>query len=189
MKTQRSLVICAAAILLMAASGIAQEKARPADIPLRITVVLNEYDGSKKVTSLPYVMPCRATVHRDRSSLRLGFRVPYKSGDSFQYQDVGTDIDCQAGLPDEAGRYMVELTVNYNAVYPPTARLSSEERHPGSPTAAPIAAVTGEAPITGGFRGNFGVALLDGQTAEAATATDPVSGHVWKVQATLNVVK
>jgi hypothetical protein len=31
--------------------------------------------------------------------------------------------------------------------------------------------------------------IRDGQTVEAMTATDPVSGHVWKVEVTLNVVK
>ncbi|HUI40619.1 MAG TPA: hypothetical protein VL523_01505 [Terriglobia bacterium] len=191
MKTRSSLAIPAAAFLLTAAVGRAQEKKPPAAIPLRVTVLLNEYDGNKKLTSLPYVMPCKATDHRDRTSLRLGFQVPYKAKqDQIQYQNVGTDIDCNASLPDEEGRYIVDLNIAYTAVFPAAARLSSGEPHPGAATAAPVGpAITGDAPITGGFQANLSVPVHDGQTVEAATATDPVSGHVWKVEVTLNVVK
>ena len=39
------------------------------------------------------------------------------------------------------------------------------------------------------FTSNFSILLKDGQTAQYASATDPVSGETLRVDATLNVLK
>ena len=39
------------------------------------------------------------------------------------------------------------------------------------------------------FTSNFNILLKDGQTAQYASATDPVSGETLKVDVTLNVLK
>jgi hypothetical protein len=39
------------------------------------------------------------------------------------------------------------------------------------------------------FTSNFSILLKDGQTAQYASATDPVSGETLKVDATINVLK
>ena len=185
MQTRRLFAGCIAAVLLAAAAGIAAEKnAPPPDTPLRITVVFNEYNGGKKVSSLPYVMACKASARHDVSSLEMGFRVPIKvKQDEIQFEDVGTHIDCRVAPADERGGFMLWLGVRYSAVYSPSQNSNKTAKwHPGAPLA--------DDPIFGGFRASLQDLLLhNGQTVEAATATDPVSGHVWKVEVTLNVVK
>jgi hypothetical protein len=168
------------AVLLLGSLGRAEEKSPPPEVPLRMTVLLNEFDGSTKVSSLPYIMPCKATRSHEPSSLRMGFQVPYTTGDNqVQYRSVGTNIDCGAAPPDERGGYMVNLGVEHEVVY---RSGPNGELHPGAPGNG--------APVTGGIHATLRDLLLhDGQTVNALTATDPVSGHVWKVEVTLNVVK
>jgi hypothetical protein len=184
MHTRRLAMGLIAALLVVATISVAEDKAPPPDVPLRITVVFNEYDGSRKIASLPYVMPCKASIHNDTSQLKMGFRVPYKvKQDEIQFQDVGTHIDCRAAPPDERGGFMVRLGVNHMTVYsPPHGSDGAAKWRPGDPLAAD--------PVFGEIAAAMSDLLVhDGQTVEAATATDPVSGHVWKVEFTLNVVK
>ena len=44
-------------------------------------------------------------------------------------------------------------------------------------------------PLVRQYRGDVGMFLREGQTAEGTVATDPLTGHVFKVEVTLNVVK
>jgi hypothetical protein len=184
MQTKRLTLGSIAAVLLVATSLVAEDKTPLPDIPLRMTVVFNEYDGSRKIASLPYVMPCKSSRGREDSQLRMGFRVPYKvKQDEIQFQDVGTRIECSSVLPNEGGEFMVRLGVDHTTVYSPSRPdAAAAEWRPGQPLA--------DDPVFGDIAANM-VALLihDGQTVEAMTATDPVSGHVWKVEVTLNVVK
>ncbi|HEV2383200.1 MAG TPA: hypothetical protein VG206_25825 [Terriglobia bacterium] len=173
------------AVLLLALLGMAEEKSPPAEIPFKLTVVLNEYDGNTKVSSLPYIMPCKATSRliQEASVLRMGFEVPYLSKENeVQYRSVGTNLDCRSTPPDERGGFMVDLGIEHNVVYSHTG--ANGELRPGTPQA------NAAAPVTGGIHANLRTLLLhDGQTVNALTATDPVNGHVWKVEVTLNVVK
>ena len=185
MNARRLAIGIIAALLLAPTASVAEDKTPPPDVPLRMTVVFNEYDGTRKIASLPYVMPCKASFRgRDPSALRIGFDVPYKTKqDEVNYRNVGTNIDCSAALPDERGGFMVNLGVEHNGVYSPKETSTAVELQPGTP----IGLV---APVTGGIRASLHDLLIhDGQTVEALTATDPVSGHVWKVEVTLNVVK
>jgi hypothetical protein len=168
------------AVLLLASLGRAEQSSPPPEVPLRMTVVLTEYDGSTKLSSLPYIIPCKAARSHDRSSLRMGFQVPYTTGDNqIQYRSVGTNLDCESEPPDERGGFMVNLGVEHEVVY---RSGPNGELHPGAPGNG--------APVTGGIHATLRDLLLhDGQTVNALTATDPVSGHVWKVEVTLNVVK
>jgi hypothetical protein len=172
-----------AVVLLAATVCVAQDRTSPPDVPLRITVVFNEYDGSKKIASLPYEMPCKASVRHDPSALQMGFRVPYKvKQDEIQFMNVGTHIDCQSALPDERGHFLIQLAVEHNTVYAPAGPNKAVEWRPGEGLP--------EDPVFAGIQANLRDLLLhDGQTLEALTATDPVSGHLWKVEVTLNVAK
>lgn len=180
MKKAKIQLVCVVTALLLAPLAMAQDKGPQPDIPLKLTVVLNEYDGNTKVSSLPYVMPCKTSQHRETSSLRMGFEVPYTTEENkIQYRNVGTNIDCRSTPPDEHGGFMISLGVEHEVVY---RSGPNGEMRPGSPGNG--------APVTGGIHANLSDVLLhDGQTANVLTATDPVSGHVWKVEATLNVVK
>jgi hypothetical protein len=157
--------------------------------PLQVTIIFNEYDGGKRVSSLPYQMACNANPHQDTSSLRLGLRVPIATGSSragnadvqWTYQNVGTDIDCRATAAPE-GAFLIGLGLKRNVVYPPNASSARVEWQPGAPLPSQ--------PIFGGFEADVKNLLLrDGETVQAATATDPVSGHVWKIDVSLKVGK
>src|SRR5262245_19838194 len=80
----------------------AEEKAdtRKELTPLRVQVVVTEYEGEKKINSLPYTFLVNATEVSQRQSparIRMGLRVPLAtSSNQFQYQQVGTNLDCWA---------------------------------------------------------------------------------------------
>ncbi len=177
------------ALLLFAGAAPAQPKpAATTDniIPLKVEIVLSEYAGTKEVSRLPYTLAVNAVSDHqpDWVHLRMGVRVPIavavggSSGLSaqFQYQDVGTNIDCAANtLPQ--GTFKLELTV---------VRTSVDLSHQGK--GAGVSLASGQ-PIVRQFRVSNALVLRDGQTDTSTIATDPVSGHVLRVTVTLHVVK
>jgi len=179
----------AVAALLIAALGTpvrAQERP-PSNAPntVRIQVLLSRYQGEKKLGSLPYTLSIQPD-DRSRSghaTVRLGTQVPItttvrQSGEAnapsvptVQYRDVGTSIDCTVvSLLD--GRFKVDISVEDSSVDTPPAG-GSNPAHP---------------PFRS-FRTSDSLLLTDGQSAQFSTATDRVSGDVWKVDVTLTVVK
>ncbi len=92
---------------------------------------------------------------------------------SYQYKDVGTNIDCQAvGQAD--GTFNLEIKLNDSSV-------SYDSKDPTQ-------ALKG-IPAFRNFTSNFSILLKDGQTAQYASATDPVSGETLRVDVTVNVLK
>jgi len=139
--------------------------------PLRVQVVFTEYDGEKKIVSLPYSFAVNADERRARpgTQIREGARIPVSSGkDQWQYLDVGTNIDCSA-QSQEDGRYKLSLSVERSSV-------SQETSDTGHPTIR-------------SFRADVNPILKDGQTYETIMATDPVNGHVSRITVTLTVPK
>jgi hypothetical protein len=143
--------------------------------PLRVQLVFTEYDGDKKIVSLPYSFSVNADERRARpgTQIRNGVRIPVpvasgpnKEATQYQYMDVGTNIDCSAQSQDD-GRYKLVLTVERSSV--------SQEQ---STTATPVIRQ---------FGAEMNPILKDGQTLETVMATDPVNGHVYRVTVTLNV--
>lgn len=174
------------------------------EIPVKILVVINEFEGAKKIATLPYTLytlsagpgsPFRHPVQGPRESMRYQLRIPIVTGTfqqssangspvstQFTYQDVGTDIDYTARtLPNDS--YELDFTVDRTWASLPG---SESQRTPAASERGFV--VTGQ-PILPHFRNNFVVMLKDGQTVEGASATDPVSGHVLKVDVTLTVLK
>ena len=151
--------------------------------PLKVTVVFNEYEGEKKVSSLPYVLFLKAGAeHKDyMGTVRMGVRVPVWTGakdSAVQYQDVGSNIDCWA-RPAQGDRYALELRLERSSLYTgkddhPVAQKPDDELHQ---------------PIMRQFRSNSTVTLRDGQTTQSIMATDPLNGHTIRVEVTLNVLK
>jgi hypothetical protein len=150
-------------------------------VPLKVTVVFTEYDGEKKLSSLPYALFLKA----DDSShfvgrVRMGVRVPIWTGgkeSAIQYQDVGSNLDCYAQAED--GKYMLDLSLERSSIYPN----SSEYPAASKPDEQP------HQPLVRQFRANLALMLRDGQTTQNTVATDPLNGHTVKVEVTLNVVK
>jgi hypothetical protein len=146
-------------------------------VPLKLQLVLSRYQGDKKLSTTPYVLWVTAN-DRERTSLRMGVEVPIGSTEKgYNYRSVGTNIDCSAvSVPD--GQYKLALTVTDSSVY----------FSQGTPDPT-LGSITRAAPSFRSFSGKFTILLRDGQTAQYTAATDPVSGEVLKVDATLNVLK
>lgn len=75
---------------------------------LRVQVVFNEYDGEKKISSLPYTLLVNADDKGPQAAVRMGLRVPIETGagsgtaKQFQYMDVGTNLDGMRTKPKTA---------------------------------------------------------------------------------------
>jgi hypothetical protein len=155
--------------------------------PLRLQIVIAEYDGEKKVSNLPYTLILNAGdshEHGRRVSVRMGLRVPIAtsagmSSSSFQYQDVGTNLDAGADRTDDA-KFILHLSVERSSTYSSSA---------GRATTNPGNEVPPNQPVIQQFRSELDVLVRDGQTIQTTAATDPVSGRVTKVEVTANVLK
>jgi hypothetical protein len=164
-------------------AATAQDK--PALVPLKVDLVVSRTAGAKKVSSLPYTLWMTAN-DKQMTSVRMGVQVPVtttvfeKQGGgeptrSWSYQNVGTNIDCEATTVGD-GRYQLRIRLTDSSV---------DRDAPGSPTKDPNAGV----PALRSFNSSFNILLKDGQTAQYASATDPVSGETLKVDVTLAVLK
>lgn len=150
--------------------------------PLRVQVVFNEYDGDKRISSLPYTLLLKSDGFA--TSMRMGLRVPIESTSNtgvkqFQYQDVGTNLDATAKV--DGDKFNLNLHVEKSSVYVPG----------GAGKSASIGGneISSSQPIIQQFRIQGNLLMRDGQTVQSTAATDPVTGHVLKLDVTLNVTK
>jgi hypothetical protein len=145
---------------------------------LRVDIVLTEYDGAKKISSLPYTIYTASGLHPS-ASLRMGVKVPVASGSgSLSYMNVGTSIDCRAITLDD-GSYDLSIFVDRSSIYTATQEQSESQTIHASASQ----------PVIRNFNTGFDVALHDGDTKEGTSATDPLNGHVLKISVTLHVEK
>ncbi len=162
----------------------AATEARPAQpTPLRIAVTFTEFEGDKKVKSLPYTMVVVADGKPPKSVVKMGSRVPVYAGKEhgMQYLDIGTNIDCQASRAND-NRFDIRLILerswvegNLAVAVDPDASSQSTGQFPE--------------PIVRQFKSELSLTLRDGQTVESSFATDPLSGKVFKVEVSLAVMK
>ncbi len=191
MKTMRRLVILLVVGILLASAGRAQEKPKaPAEskpvTPLKVQVVFTEFEGEKKISSLPYIFFVNAEDRPSRHgvSLRMGLRVPMVTGgkdSNLQYMDIGTDIDCSAQALDD-GRFRLALTVRRSSVH----SSAPDKKSPAETTGEPR---YGSQPIVRSFSSTLDLLLRDGQTVQSTAATEPISGRVLKIDVTVWVAK
>lgn len=192
--TQLTRCSAAALVVLMTATLGAQDKSAPAaaqvqaqpakQVPLKVQLVLSRYQGEKKLSSVPYLLWITSSTPsqgENRTSLRMGVKIPVSTGSdatafgSYNYQDVGTNIDCGA-LAVGDGTYKVNVVLTDSSLY-----FQDREKESAAPSRTP--------PSFRSFTSNFTILLRDGQTAQYTSATDQVSGEVLKIDATLNVLK
>jgi hypothetical protein len=180
------------ALFFTYALGRAQEKPNPNEkakpvTPVRLQVVLTEYDGEKKVASLPYSMllnsePAGHAAYTTYTNFtRIGVRVPVPSGGKDgqpTFVDVGSNIDCGVKT-EEDGRFTVRLSFERSSLY---------FQGRGDEKGTIKTADTGQ-PYIPTMRMQSLVLVKDGQTLEALMAVDPLNGHVFKINLTLNVQK
>lgn len=187
-------ILAVLTMLLCGQVGRTQEKANPSErtkpsIPVKLTVVLTENDGDKKVASLPYTILVNADSsgpgqgHAPYSSYtRIGVRVPVagagKEGQS-TFVDVGSNIDCGVQR-EEDGRFTVRLNFERSSLY---FQGKGEER------GTIKTAETGQPYIPTIRAQSLLVTVKDGQSLEVLTATDPLNGHIFRLNLTLNVQK
>jgi hypothetical protein len=154
---------------------------------LRVQIVFSEYEGEKKVKSLPYTVLVLAGTDRDFnwSKIRMGDRVPVVTGREggaiqFQYIDVGTNIDCRAFVMS-GGRFRLATSLERSSVQSDIPVATAKE----------ITSVESQfhEPTIRQFRSDTNVTLRDGQTLETNFATDPTTGKVIKLEITANVLK
>ena len=149
-----------------------------------MSLVFSRYQGDKKISSVPHTL---WVTTGERTSLRLGTQIPVpttvvaKEGEkvqSYNYRDVGTNIDCSAAsLAD--GWFRLGITITDSSVYYPDQ----------SDAAVRSSMASTGAPAFRNFNSTFTMVLKDGQTGQSTSVTDPVSGQVIKLDATVNVQK
>jgi hypothetical protein len=156
--------------------------------PLKVQVVLTEFDGEKKVKSMPYVSYLNVYEggRGGNAKVRIGTRVPVYSGkdSETQYMDIGTNIDCRA-TDGDAGSFHLDVVVERswveNDVLIPAVKQSGSDK--------PELPGQFREPIIRQFKSEMGVTLRDGQTSESMAITDPISGRVSKIEVSLSVLK
>lgn len=159
---------------------------------LRVDIVLTEYAGDKRVSRLPYTLYVGVTdpqhgLHAPSAFLRMGVKVPIATGPvpakgsnlianyQYQYENVGTNIDVDATKLGE-GLYRLQCTVERTAVS------SAHQDGLDQSGILPLPTLTN-------FNSRFELNLRDGQNAEGMSATDPISGHVMKINVAVFVLK
>ncbi len=194
---KRPILAVSIATLLLVVPGLrAQDKeksaenAKPAEAaktitPLRVQVTFTEYDGDKKISSLPYTLLINADDRGSTAAVRMGLRVPIETSSNtgvkqISYQDIGTNLDGRAEKTED-GRFLLKLNLERSSAYLPGTNAKS-----GSVGGNEISS---SQPTIQQFRSQGGMLLRDGQTIQSTIATDPVTGRVIKVDVTLNVIK
>ena len=153
---------------------------------VKVQIVFAEYEGDKKVKSLPYSL----LVQANRSGkLRIGSRVPVATGNDkgaiqFQYIDVGTNLDCSAS-PAQDGKFQLRLSLERSWV---EGNVPVTMEKAATPSPEHNDSLFRE-PIIHQVKFENTIFLRDSQTLETNFAADPVSGMVIKVEVTLNVLK
>jgi hypothetical protein len=185
--------LCAQTAASPESSGASEGAKTGPSTGLKLQIVLSEYDGDKKISSLAYNIPVSMESGKTGgrfSSIRMGLRVPVMTEDpqgkaTIQNFDVGTNIDARADRGDD-GRYLVTLKVERTSLYDGTRDHNGKiyGKEWGVKDTAP-----GNEPLVLQYKGEVGVFVRDGQPTEVTTATDPFTGRVLKVELTLNVVK
>lgn len=179
-----ALLVASAGLVALAARAQDKQPAPDAkrEVSLKLQVVFEEYDGQKKIASLPYSF--RVVTNGNSSSIRDGLRVPITtSGNAssqtsqFQYMDIGANIDCNAWLADD-GAFKVKLNVQRTFLFSP------DELRPAMDLNKATVGVGGN-PVVQTFNSSFFLLMHDNQTIEAASVTNTLNGRILKVLVTL----
>jgi hypothetical protein len=179
----------------------AQEKPQPAvaqpsdssaseQVPLKVQLTLMRFKGDKKISSVPYMLG--VLTNSKKTSLRMGVQVPVpvtvfaskpEGGaatvpqTSYSYRDVGTNIDCEA-VNLGKGLFNLVITVDDSTIHLDRSAESAEEKK-----------IPRDVPAFRSFRASFAILLRDGQTMQYASATDPISGEVMRIDVSLSLAK
>lgn len=178
------ILVCA---LSLSGSAFAQAVATTTpSVVLKLQVTVSRYMGTNRLSSNPYAL---SLVPNESASIRIGVEVPVPSAytnpntspappnpqPAYTLQQVGTQIDGNAALQPD-GRYKVRLTVTERSVLPAAQATEQGARVPNVPSFRNVVLTST-------------VYLGDGQSAQFSSATDKVSGEVFKVDVSLALEK
>jgi len=155
-------------------------------VPLKVQLTLSRFVGEKKISSTQYMLG--VLTNAQKTSLRMGVQVPVSIGktdggsttipqSSYTYRDVGTNIDCEA-QDVGGGVFKLVLTIEDSAIHLDRAPDSPQERQ-----------MARDVPAFRSFRSSFATVLHDGQSMQYASATDPISGEIMKIDVLLTLAK
>jgi len=159
-------------------------------VPLKVQLTLSRFLGEKKISSSPYTLG--VLTNAQKTSLRMGVQVPVTTTvfgakseggfanipqTSYTYKDVGTNIDCQA---QDVGNGVFNLVITVEG---------SSINFDRSPDSADDKKLARDVPAFRSFRASFAMILHDGQTMQYASATDPISGEVMRIDVMLTLAK
>ncbi|HET7218213.1 MAG TPA: hypothetical protein VFJ02_09190 [Vicinamibacterales bacterium] len=157
-------------------------------VPLNVQFVLSRYQGEKKISSMPYMLGVLS--NSQKTSLRIGTQVPVVMSvigpksegttppvQSYNYRDVGTNIDCAAQALS-GGAFSLTITIEDSSIHLDRSSAAAADQR-----------LARDVPAFRSFRATFAMLLRNGQTMQYASATDPVSGEVMRIEVTLNVAK
>jgi hypothetical protein len=155
---------------------------------LKVQVVFTEYEGDKKLKSLPYsfLVTTRTRDDRPEARIRVGNRVPVYTGGEhgpMTYVDVGTNID---GWAEGAGpgQYRIHLYLERSWVEGTVS--FPIEKVPPSPDGHIQQFAQ---PIIRQYKAELTPILKDGQSLETNLATDPLNGRIVKLEVSISVLK
>jgi len=197
MKIRRVQVASFLLLSMLSSIVLAQDKPKSDDkakadvqsTSIKLQIVFAEFDGDKKVKSLPYVMymsaPNAADVKAGWDKMRIGSRIPvYTGNNQMQYQDIGTNIDARSAYAED-GRLLLQLDFERSWVEGDVSVPVTKTDAASSDTASGHF----REPIIRAFRSELSLKLREGQPVESTVATDPISGKVVKVEISFTVVK
>jgi hypothetical protein len=160
-----------------------EERVKP-NIPVKVQILVSEYDGEKKISSMPYSFISITDEKTDghyNTTLRTGVRIPIEIDGKDQkttYFDMGSNIDCGIRTTDD-DRYRVYLVFERSTLYPGGG--AQDEKVQTSRTNAQ--------PLIRQFKTSVNMILKDGQTLESVVSTDPLNGHTLRMSVAINVMK
>lgn len=182
----KTLLVALAAVWLVGAGSSHaapedEKQARPdaleTAVPLELEVVFTRFKGESKVSRLPFSLPLNSD--NNMAYVKMGLMVPLhvrtdggKGPSTIMFKDVVTRVHCKA-RPLSGARFALECGFDQDSVY--DDRESMPEKAEGGP-------------VIRRFNSQTTLVLRDGETARHS-ATDPLSGEVLEVDATLTVVK
>ncbi len=168
------------------------QKTEARTTPVKLQIVFTEFEGDKKVKSLPYTLYINAPDAPEWKSssfvkLRVGSRVPVYTGGTtgnMTYLDVGTNLDARAAYPSD-GHLLLQMKIERSwvegGVSVPVAKSDG--------SASEASSGHFQEPVIRQFVSEFDLKLREGQSVESTMATDPTSGKVLKVDVSFTIVK
>jgi hypothetical protein len=181
-------------LVMLAPYVLTQDKSKTADepaagiqevkmTPVKVAITFVEFEGDKKVKSLPYTVIVVADGKPPSAKVRMGSRVPVYTGkeNGMQYLDIGSNIDCQAQRTQDDS-FELKLSLDRSWV-------EGDVSVPVDKSSLQMPSGQFPEPIIRQFRSDLNLLLRDGQTVESTFATDPLTGKVFKVEVGLNLLK